>query len=162
MDKKLNNQNEPFKVDYVDGFAMLINKKKFKDGIYFDENIFMYLENNDLCKRVIDNGESIFVVPKSKVKHLAAKTVDSKFKYEVELSRNWHWIWSKFYFNKKHLGLFWAVKEGIFRFFLSIIKLLFYTIIQSKNKKNVYFSRVSGFYNALIGKSSWYRPNLDD
>jgi len=141
---------------------MIINKKKFKDKIYFDENIFMYLENNDLCKRVIDNGESIFVIPTAKVKHLAAKTVDVKFKQEVELSRNWHWIWSKFYFNKKHLGLFWAVKEGIFRFFLSIIKFLFYAIIQSKNKKNIYFSRVSGFYNALLGKPSWYRPNLDD
>ena len=162
LDKELNNQKEPFKVDFVDGFAMLINKKKFKDEVYFDENIFMYLENNDLCKRVIDNGESIFVIPKAKIKHLAAKTVDSKFKYEVELSRNWHWIWSKFYFNKKHLGFFWALKEGIFRFFLSTIKLLFYTITQSKNKKSVYFSRVSGFYNALLGKPSWYRPNLDD
>ena len=122
----------------------------------------MYLENNDLCKRVIDRGENIFVIPRAKVNHLAAQTVDAKFKNEVELSRNWHWIWSKFYFNKKHLGLLWAIKEGIFRYFLSIIKFLFYTLTLNKNKKNVYFCRASGFYNALFKKPSWYRPNLDD
>ena len=27
-------------VDYVDGFSMLINKEKFKDDLFFDENFF--------------------------------------------------------------------------------------------------------------------------
>ena len=39
----------PFKVDFVDGFAMLLNKKQLKEKVYFDENFFMYLENTDLC-----------------------------------------------------------------------------------------------------------------
>ena len=38
-------------VDSVDGFAMLINKNKFSDNIYFDENFFLFLENDDLCLR---------------------------------------------------------------------------------------------------------------
>ena len=155
-------KNYPFKVDFVDGFAMLLNKKKFKEEIYFDENFFMYLENNDLCKRVAYNKGSVFVVPTSKINHLAAKAVDSRFATEVEFSRNWHWIWSKFYFNKKHYGLFKAVKEGILRYFLSILKFLFYFLINDKVKKKIYFNRASGFYNALLGKSSWYRPRLDD
>ena len=155
-------KNYPFKVDFVDGFAMLLNKKKFKEEIYFDENFFMYLENNDLCKRVADNEGTVFVVPTSKINHLAAKAVDSRFAAEVEFSRNWHWIWSKFYFNKKHYGLFKAVKEGILRYFLSILKFLFYFLINDKVKKKIYFNRASGFYNALLGKSSWYRPRLDD
>ena len=45
-----------FEVDSVDGFCMLLNKKKIqsklKDNSVFDEKIFMYLENDDLCKRV--------------------------------------------------------------------------------------------------------------
>ena len=155
-------KNYPFKVDFVDGFAMLLNKKKFKEEIYFDENFFMYLENNDLCKRVADNEGTVFVVPASKINHLAAKAVDSRFAAEVEFSRNWHWIWSKFYFNKKHYGLFKAVKEGTLRYFLSILKFLFYFLINDKVKKKIYFNRASGFYNALLGKSAWYRPRLDD
>ena len=38
-------------VDTIDGFSMLINKAKFEDQIFFDENFFLYLENTDLCIR---------------------------------------------------------------------------------------------------------------
>ena len=157
-----NLDDAPFKVDFVDGFAMLLNKKQLKEKAYFDENFFMYLENTDLCKRIFNNEGSIFVVPKSIVNHLAAKAVDKKFADEVEFSRNWHWIWSKFYFNKKHFGFFKAFYEGAPRYFLSMIKFIFYLLINNKKKKKIYFNRVSGFYNALLGRSSWYRPNLND
>ena len=43
----------------------VINKIDYK---YFDENFFMYLENDDLCKRLIDCGENIYAVPNSKIK----------------------------------------------------------------------------------------------
>ena len=165
FDGKILNKNltdSPFKVDFVDGFAMLLNKKKFKEKYYFDENFFMYLENNDLCKRVIKNGGSIFVIPKSKIKHLAAKAVDKKYEDEVEFSRNWHWIWSKFYFNKKHYGFLRAFYSGFLGYCTSIIKFLFYLLINNKKKRKIYFNRASGFYNAFLGKSSWYRPNLDN
>ena len=42
---------------------------------YFDENFFMYLENDDLCKRIIDGKEDIYIVPMSKIKHLGGKAV---------------------------------------------------------------------------------------
>ena len=99
--------DSPFKVESVDGFAMLFNKKRLSKIIghnFFDENIFMYLENDDLCKRIIDKNEDIYIVPASKIKHLGGKAVDIKYKDEIEYARNWHWIWSKFYFNKKHFG----------------------------------------------------------
>ena len=152
----------PFEVDFVDGFAMLINKKKFQNNNYFDENIFMYLENTDLCKRVKDIGGSIFVIPKSKINHLSQKAVHKKFNDEVELSRNWHWIWSKFYFTKKHFGFTKAFIEGFPRYCSSLIKFLYYFITINDVGKKKYFNRASGFYNAFLGKSSWYRPNLND
>ena len=155
-------EDSPFEVDFVDGFAMLLNKKKFSETDYFDESFFMYLENNDLCKRVKDRGGSIYVVPRSKINHLAAKAVDKKFEDEVEFSRNWHWIWSKFYFNKKHFSFFKAFYDGFPGYCTSILKFLFYTLINNIKKKRIYFNRASGFYNALLGRASWYRPNLDN
>ena len=165
FNKKKSNEDtrvSPFEVDFVDGFAMLLNKKNFRESDYFDENFFMYLENDDLCRRVRNKGGSIYVVPRSKINHLAAKTVDRKFEDEVEFSRNWHWIWSKFYFNKKHYGFFQAFYEGFPRYCSSLIKFLFYLLINNKKKKKIYFNRASGFYNAFLGKASWYRPNLDN
>ena len=29
-------------------------------------------------------------------------------------------------------------------------------------KKKIHLNRASGFYNALIGKPSWYRPKIDN
>ena len=155
-------RDSPFQVKSVDGFAMLLNKKKLQKEAYFDENFFMYLENNDLCRRVIDNRGSIFIVPKAKISHLAAKTVDSEFADEVEFSRNWHWIWSKFYYSKKHFSFFKALIECLPTYFSSILKFMFYFLINNKIKKKIYFNRASGFYNALLGKSSWYRPNFNN
>ena len=45
-------------VNFVKGFAMLINKKKMFGNI-FDENIFLYLEEVDLCLNIKKNGGRI-------------------------------------------------------------------------------------------------------
>jgi GT2 family glycosyltransferase len=152
--------DRPFKVDYVDGFAMLINKSRYKKNIFFDENIFMYLENNDLCKRTIENNENIYVIPKSQIVHFGAKAVSDEFFSEVEFSRNWHWMWSIFYFNKKHYGYFFALKKTYKKLITSMIRYLFYTLTFNSIKKKIYLMRFSGLYNSIIGKKSWYRPKI--
>ena len=167
-----NKQNDSlFKVRSVDGYAMLFNKKIInkilekesnnKDLNYFDENFFMYLENDDLCKRIIENNEGIYVVPTSKIKHLGGKAADIKYKNEIEYLRNWHWIWSKFYFNKKHFGYSSAFIKGFPKFFSSLIKCFFYLLIKNDVKKKIYKNRALGFYNAARNKKSWYRPNIN-
>ena len=145
---------------------MVLNLKRlnqyenFNNYKYFDENFFMYLENDDLCKRLIEKNENIFVIPNAKIKHLGAKAVSSEYFYEVELSRNWHWIWSKFYYNKKYYGFFTALLNGLPIFLSSILKYLFYFSL-NKKKKNIYLQRVLGFSNALLGRNSSYRPKID-
>ena len=163
--KNINNLN-PFKVKSVDGFAMLLNLKKinqipdFQNKKYFDENFFMYLENDDFCKRLSQYNQNIFIIPKSRIKHLGAKAVSDEYAYEVELSRNWHWIWSKFYFNKKHFGFLYALMNGLPVFLSAITKVLFYFFI-NKKKKQIYLQRCRGYLNALFGKKSFYRPKIN-
>ena len=147
---------------------MLLNLKRlnqlsnFKNFNFFDENFFMYLENDDLCKRVIESKENIFIIPKSKIKHLGATATNQEYSHQVELSRNWHWIWSKFYFNKKHYGFVIALLKGFPSFFSAFLKFLFFLFLKKKEKKQIYLQRVLGFTNALIGKKSFYRPKIDD
>jgi len=161
--KAMIKNTSPFRVKSVDGFAMLFNKKKLDKIIgkdYFDENFFMYLENDDLCKRIIDANEYIYVAPNSLVKHLGGKAVNIKYKNDVEFARNWHWIWSKFYFNKKHYGYFTAFLQGFPKFFSSLIKYIFFSFIKKKVKQKIYLNRVLGFINAAINKKSWYRSRF--
>ena len=149
-----------FEVDRVDGYAMILDTSKFNDN-FFDEKIFMYLENDDLCLRVKRKKEKIYVCGQSLISHLGAKTVDENYREEIELSRNWHWSWSKFYFRKKHYGILNAIIFNIFPFLKSVSKSLFYFLIRNKFKKEIYFCRASGFFNSAINKKSWFRPRLD-
>ena len=161
------NNERPFKVISVDGYAMVLNIKRLKEfnefnnENYFDENFFMYLENDDLCKTLIKLNQNIYIIPKSRINHLGGKAVDLKYEYEIEMSRNWHWIWSKFYFNKKHYGYFAALKNGFPTFISSLVKFFFYFFI-NKRKKDIYLHRMLGFLNAIIGKSSYFRPKIKD
>ena len=120
----------------------------------------MYLENNDLCKRTLENNENIYIIPKSQIAHFGAKSVNDEFFNEVEFSRNWHWMWSTFYFNKKHYGYFFALKKTYKKLITSIIKSLFFTLTFNPIKKKIYLMRFSGLYNSIIGKKSWYRAKI--
>ena len=158
---ELNSSKEGlFEVDRVDGYAMILNKSKFEPN-FFDEKIFMYLENDDLCMRIKKLNEKIYVYSKSIISHLGASAVDRKYFQEVELSRNWHWNWSKFYFRKKHYGFINALLLNVPIFFKSCFKCFFYLLTNNKLKYKLYFCRASGFFNSLVGKNSWYRPRLD-
>jgi len=154
------NDNDYLSVDSVDGFAMLINKNKFKDNIYFDENFFLYLENDDLCLRKKNENNLIYVLKEAKINHLGGKSHSIIYEREIEYSRNWHWMWSKFYFNLKHYGYLIAFLKTLPSMISSIIKILFYFLTINRYKKKIYLMRFLGLYNSMMGKSSWYRPKI--
>ena len=144
-------------VDYVKGFAMLINLKKFTFKKIFDEKFFLFLEEIDLCKRIKNSNGKIFVVKNSKVQHFAKQASENTL--NIELCRNWHWMWSLFYYNYKHFGVLIAYRITIVKFISSIIKL--FTSLVLFNKKNflVHYYRLSGLLNAFFKKPAWLRPN---
>ena len=144
----------------IDGYSMIINKNFFKNEIFFDEKFFMYLENVDLCKRAKKKGGKIFIIMNSKIHHLGAKAVDDKYNDVIELSRNWHWMWSKIYFNKKYRGFFISYLLGLISLFGNFLK-YFICLITFNKKRNIYRMRMSGIINALLGRRSWYRPEIN-
>ena len=147
-------------VDSIDGFSMIINKKKFKDHIFFDENIFLFLENDDLCLRAKKNGDNLYIIKDSLIDHLGASSTKTTENDNITYLRNWHWMWSKFYFNKKHYGYFKAI-ISIFKNLMSAkIKFLYFLITFNTYKRKIYQMRLSGLLNSIIGKKSFYRPNL--
>ena len=158
--KTLNITSDFFEVDYIQGCAFLLDKTELKNIGFFDENIFLYFDDIDLCKRIKNLGKKIYVSRKARIKHLGAKAVNDEFFNEVEFSRNWHWMWSTFYFNKKHYGYFFALKKTYKKLITSIIKYLFFTLTFNSIKKKIYLMRFSGLYNSIIGKKSWCRPKI--
>ena len=153
-DTKIINENI-ISVDYVDGFSMLINKEKFQEENFFDENFFLYLENTDLCLRVKKNDQNIYIIKNSIINHLGESSIVSK---DLEYLRNWHWMWSKFYFNKKHYGFLYAFIKIFGNLISSALKYFFYLLIFNNHKKNIYKMRFLGAINSIIGKKSFLRP----
>ena len=157
----LNFNNQEFKeVDSLKGFAMFLNLEQFKDVGFFDENFFIYLEEIDLCKRLRKKGKKIYLDKKIVIHHLGGSSHNESINFEMELSRNWHWMWSMFYFNKKHYGYFNSLRKVSLKFFSSFFKMIFFLLIFNKEKKKIYFQRFSGLLNSIIGKKSWYRPKI--
>ena len=71
--------------------------------------------------------------------------------------KEWHWMWSRFYFYKKNYSYLFAVKKLIGKFIKSILKVLFYTITFQTNNKNKYLYRFLGLFNSFLNRPSFYR-----
>ncbi len=152
--------NDLIEVENLKGFAIFFNISKFNKK-YFDENFFLFFEEIDLCKRVRKNEGKIYLSNKIIIDHEGASSVNKKDISELEKNRNWHWMWSTFYFQKKYKGFLLALVIIFPKLLSAIIKTAFYILIFNKKKKDIYFCRLSGIFNSIIGKKAWYRPALD-
>ena len=153
-------KNSNQEVQNLKGFAIFFNMEKFKEK-FFDENFFLYFEEIDLCKSVKKLDGRIFLSKKIVINHDNASSVNKDKIFELEKNRNWHWMWSSFYFHKKHKGFIFAFLIIFPKLFSSVFKIIFYFFTFNKTKRDIYFCRLSGILNSIIGKKSWYRPKLD-
>ena len=153
------NTLEYLEVDFIKGFAMFFNMSKFKSIGFFDEKIFLYFEEDDLCRRVRKLNQKIYVIFSSKITHAGGQSHNKEFNEEMDHSRHWHHMWSYYYYNKKHFTFLCALLITFDKFISYFLRVLFYTLLFNKNKKK-YKQRLSGLLNSYMGKSSWYRPKV--
>jgi GT2 family glycosyltransferase len=167
FDKKIKLKNETKlkhdllkEVDWVVGCAMLFNLENFDTRKVFDENIFLYFEEFDLCRRVRTDQGKIYSAKNLLVKHLGTKgsaATDSDYSLESVVFKDWHFMWSTFYYYKKYYGYFYAVYKTYGKLFRSIFNMILFTILFNKKKRTIYYARTFGIINAMLGKKSWYR-----
>ena len=160
---KTNFENEIFEkyqikeVDYIDN-DFILNKKHFENIGFFDENIFLYYETMDLCKKARLANKKIYVCNKIKFSHYGSQSVSSNFSHKVALSRSWHYNWSKFYYFKKHFGYFFALRKIFPNFLRSLKRLLISKIYNKKIEYSLRKAELSGILTSVLNKPSDYRP----
>ena len=155
-------KEQVFQVNSLKGFAMLLNLKQFDKIGFFDENFFIYLEEIDLCKRLRFYNKKIYLDKRVSIHHIGGSSHNKKINFEMELSRNWHWMWSLFYFNRKHHGYIYALGSVSKKFLSSLVKIFLYSLIFNSHKKQIYLQRFSGLFNSIVGNKSWYRPKINN
>ena len=138
------------------GFSMLINIKNINKNNFFDENFFLYLEDIDLCRRLINNNKKIYINKSFIIDHIGAKSSNIG-KNEFDKIRNWHWMWSQYYFFKKYNGNFLALTKFFSKLIATSVKFIILYLFQNENQ-NRYKYRLKGLYSSMIGKKSYLRP----
>ena len=144
-------------VDFAEN-DFIISKKNFSDIGFFDENIFMYYETMDLCKKARAADKKIYVSQKIKFTHYGSQSVSSKFSDQYNLNRSWHYNWSKFYYFKKNFGYFFALKKVRPNFLRSLKRLLISKIYNKKIEYSLRKAELSGIMTSVFNKPSDYRP----
>jgi N-acetylglucosaminyl-diphospho-decaprenol L-rhamnosyltransferase len=145
-------------VEWIDN-SFVINKDEIKDLGFFDENFFMYYENFDFCKKLLVSKKKMLVSKNIKFTHEGTSSVNKMFSFEVTLSRNWHYNWSKYYFFKKNYGILIGLKKIFPNFLRSIRKILIYKILSRDNEKLQFaLAEFRGILQSVLSKPSNYRP----
>ena len=148
------------KVDWIAGCSILLNLRKIKKKKIFDENFFLYFEEFDFCQLLKKENHQVYISKSLKIHHLGFKSSTLKvndFKAEAEKLRNWHYMWSQFYYYKKNYGFISAFFKLIGKLFKSLSKTFIYQIIFDQRNKNKYLYRSLGLISSMFGFKSSYR-----
>lgn len=105
----LNLKKSYTKVDWVSGAAMVIRRNLFTQLKGFDENIFLYYEDEDLCRRASVYDFDTVVLNNTKIIHLNGQSSSNNKK---KLN---YYDQSQDYFIDKHFGVIWASLIHIMR-----------------------------------------------
>ena len=152
-------------VSEIDGAAFLIKKTNIESKKIMDENFFMYFESTDMCMNFIKQGKKLFVVNNIKFNHIGTSSSDNAIKNEININRNWHYAWSKFYLFRKHFNYFYALKKTLKNFFHSLkwylvcnIKYIFSKEKKDKTDRDLHKAILLGLINSYFLRKSSYRP----
>lgn len=114
--KKTNLVHEKFfYTDIVTGACLMIKRELFQKLGGFDENIFMYLEDDDLCRRLVKLGYKNAVLNIAKIIHLEGQSSNNKQKKQ-------YYYKSQDYYWKKHNGLLPTLLMRLIRFPYKLFK----------------------------------------
>lgn len=89
-------------VDFVAFAVCVLNVALVREIGFFDENIFLYGEDDDLCRRLILAGHSVIVAPSVPVPHIG--DASSRVTPRIIYRKSWHRSWSSLYLCQKSLG----------------------------------------------------------
>jgi len=128
------------------GFCLFFNIKDIRKIKYFDENIFFYFEDLDLCKRIKKINKKIYLIKNIFIDHNGQTN-------STVIMRNWNFYWGMFYYHKKHYGYLRTAKLLLgktLRFF--ILKNLNY--FYNKNRYLIYSARFDALFNQFLNRES--------
>lgn len=131
------------------GAALLFKMQDFSEVGFFDENIFLFSEETDLCRRLVVSGKQIYLNTDIYVHHLAGQSSTPNPK--IDALKNWHFGWSKMYYLQKH-GLvsgWWQPRRLCLGYALKRM------VAVHADKRRQYAARLAGMRACLRGEGAF-------
>ena len=157
--KQISKDLDEDSINSIHGSCMFVKKENFNLIGRFDENIFLYFEETEYCYRAKKKGYLSYQTNKITVKTVG-RSVDISENENEKISNLliWHFIWSKFYFNKKKYGRVFTTMIFIPLLIRIIFRIILYKILKKENFLNKYRFRLDGLLKSMQGKKSYLRP----
>ena len=93
----------PACVGFVCGAAMLLRMSAF-GGQFFDEQFFLYYEDDDLCTRLFNQRQAMLIDPQVTATHRSRGSVRGRSPLRSEYIRGYHHAQSKLIYTAKHVN----------------------------------------------------------
>lgn len=122
--KSIHPHSSPKTPDWVTGAFMLVPAAIFRQAGGFDENIFMYTEELELCYRIKKMGQIIVLDPSTSIIHLGGASGGSYLALTKEIE-------GMLYFWKKYLPVSQLPLVKIVFFIGSLLRLVIFGIIMA-------------------------------
>ena len=156
--RQINKNKNYDEIDSIHGSCMFINKDCFEKIGGFDSNFFLYFEETEYCFRAKQKGFATYQVNSSQVMTTGRSVENISKDKSFSNILIWHFIWSKYYFNKLKYGKLICLIIFLPVLIRTFVKFTFYKIIRNKNKFEKYKFRLSGLINSILEKKSSLRP----
>jgi GT2 family glycosyltransferase len=159
--KKEKVTNDIENISFVCGGAMMMRIKIFQKIGFFDKNLFLYGEDDDISGRVIENGYKSILVKNAFAYHPGSKSSATSSKnedYRLLYFRSYHQGWGKAYLKRKKKSIFKIILKTIHRLFLSIYYLIFEL---NKEKSLIRFALFMGSMANLLKIDCFNKNNKE-
>jgi len=110
------NLNQAMPVDWLPGAFLIIRRDVLEAVGYFDEGMYIYYEEVDLCRRVKKAGYEIWYWPEIVVIHIGGESSKTVKRLSMSSTGSQLTLWrmrSEFLYYRKHHGMIgaWAAKQ---------------------------------------------------
>ena len=162
--KSIKQSNENIEIanwKFISGACMFVKNETFKLLNGFDENFFLYFEESDYCLRAYKINKN-YQINNIKIRHNVGTSVNTESVAEKEKLNylyNWHFLWSKFYYFKKHYGFLVSMIYFLPILFRTNIKIIYFRILSKDKKMKKYKIRNDALLSSIKGEKSYKRIN---
>lgn len=121
----------------------------------FDENIFLFYEDDDLCRRLADSGKSLVWVHEAIVRHGRGRSSSPKRGRAFRM--RWHQAWSKAYVSRKY-GL---KSPALPMLAVNVLKAFGALCLFNRKRRERYSGSAAGSLAWLLGRNALKREGLE-